>query len=100
MNDWSPLPEGMFVYDLNGVYRATLSLNAGKHDLKIAGKAWNEANFGASGPGTHLPLGQPLELVENDLSSNITVQIPIAGRYRFELDARKIRGLRLTCQAV
>jgi hypothetical protein len=100
MNGWSPLPEGRLVYDLNGVYRAALTLNAGEYELKIAGKKWYEANFGAAGSGTHLPLGRPIEVVENDLSSNLIVQIPNAGGYRFELDARKIGRFMLSCQVV
>jgi len=77
-----------------GIYSATIALEAGRAQFKIASKEWNKVIFGARFDENEIALGQPQRLEE--WGEDLLLDIETRGSSEFRLDARYPQGSTLT----
>jgi hypothetical protein len=89
MNDWTAPANAKFVYQNDGTYKVTLSLEAGDHEFKIGSKNWWDGNFGGHQDGLRIGVDEELELFRDPQSQNLHLDLSIASaEYTFIMDAR------------
>ncbi len=95
-NDWSTPDSAKLVYQRDGNYKLTLSLDAGSYEFKIGSTDWQQGNFGGRDYGLRVTIDEPLELLSNNLSHNLRLDVPApSAEYTFTLDARDFTKLLL-----
>lgn len=80
---WDATAANRMAYDGDGVYSVLLDVPAGTHIFKVAEANWSSPNLGSN---QTISIGGSLTLTQGS-NDNITITVPAAGQYRFELDA-------------
>ncbi|MCW8108863.1 pullulanase-type alpha-1,6-glucosidase [Alteromonas ponticola] len=84
MNGWGT--DNPLIYHGNGRYTVSRGLNEGSYNFKLASQDWSTVNIGVTTTGQEIVLNTPWDMVNGD-SHDVTVVIPYAGNYLFEIDA-------------
>ena len=89
MNNWTTPANARLVYQGDGNYKATLSLDHGSYKFKIGGTEWRDGNFGGRQEGLRITAGEQVELFRSDLSHDLYLDLPgaAAADYTFTVDA-------------
>lgn len=82
MNGWSE--NDAFSYDGSGIYLATVQVNAGVQEFKIASGDWSTVDFGGANSDA-LQIDTPTTLAKK--GSNLKLNFPRSGKYVFTLNA-------------
>lgn len=93
MNGWGETDS--LVYKGDGIYQATITLNADSYGFKIASSDWSTVNLGAPGTGGLVTEGETFTLLPGS-NDNLSINIAIDGTYIFELDASNLDAPTLT----
>ncbi|WP_323814095.1 alpha-1,6-glucosidase domain-containing protein [Cellvibrio sp. NN19] len=80
---WNAGSGNEMTYHGKGIYSLVLELEAKTYNFKVAAADWSEPNLGSSGQA--LVAGGSVALAAG--GGDMSVTIPVAGKYRFELDA-------------
>lgn len=80
---WDATAANRMSYDGDGIYSVLLDVPAGTHNFKVAEANWSNPNLGSN---QVIEIGGTITLTQGS-NDNITINVPTAGTYRFELDA-------------
>ncbi|WMS86951.1 alpha-1,6-glucosidase domain-containing protein [Pleionea litopenaei] len=78
---WDPVD--VLAYQGDSTYSIDIALAAGTYNFKFADANWGAINFGLNGDDNVMTLGEPKTLIYN--AGDITIDLPAAGTYRFEV---------------
>ena len=89
MNNWTTPANARLVYQGDGNYKATLSLDQDSYKFKIGGTEWGEGNFGGRQGGLRIKAGEQVELLRGGFSNDLYLDLPgaAAADYTFTVDA-------------
>jgi len=92
MNDWATPTTARLVYEGNGIYKATLSLDRDSYEFKIGSMDWKEGNFGGHQDGLRITVDAQVELFRDRLSHNFYLDLASASaaEYTFTVDASNL----------
>ncbi|MBM32919.1 MAG: pullulanase [Rheinheimera sp.] len=83
MNDWGE--NDAFNYAGAGIYSATLNINAGSYEFKVASGDWSAVNLGAGAAGNQVVVDTPIVIAPSN--DNLLLNIPSTSAYVFTLNA-------------
>lgn len=92
MNNWGI--QSRFVADGAGQYSASLVLAPGSHAFKVGSEDWRTIDFGGAGGSKALALGSATAL--HEAGSNLIIEVPRQGSYKFTLNTANPRAPVLT----
>jgi len=83
-----------FTYDGAGIYTATINIDQGNYEFKVASSDWSTVNMGAAAAGNQVVVGEPLVIAASN--DNLRIAIPKTSAYVFTLDANNASTPTLT----
>jgi len=83
-----------FTYDGAGIYSATINIDQGNYEFKVASSDWSTVNMGAAAAGNQVVVGEPLVIAASN--DNLRIAIPKTSAYVFTLDANNASAPTLT----
>ncbi len=83
MNDWGEADA--FNYAGAGIYSATLNINAGSYEFKVASSDWATVNLGAGAAGNQVIVDEPIVIEPSN--DNLRIDIASTSSYVFTLNA-------------
>ncbi|GGW60756.1 pullulanase-type alpha-1,6-glucosidase [Alishewanella tabrizica] len=83
-----------FTYDGAGIYTATINIDQGNYEFKVASSDWSTVNMGAAAAGNQVVVGEPLVIAASN--DNLRIAIPKTSAYVFTLDANNASAPTLT----
>ncbi|CAM5181219.1 alpha-1,6-glucosidase domain-containing protein [Alishewanella longhuensis] len=83
-----------FSYDGAGIYTATINIEEGSYEFKVASGDWATVNMGAAAAGNQVVVGQPLVIATSN--DNLRIDIAKTSSYVFTLDANNAEAPTLT----
>lgn len=92
MNNWGI--QSRLAADGVGQYSASLVLAAGLHEFKVGSEDWSTIDYGGAGVSKGLTLGSATSL--HEAGSNLIIEVPRQGRYKFTLNTTSPRAPVLT----
>ncbi len=73
MNDWKTIAP--FTYHGQGIYQASMPLDAGRYEFKIGAMNWGGDNYGGADPDVRVRPGTPVPIVRHEMSHNLVLDI-------------------------
>ncbi|KKO48352.1 pullulanase [Arsukibacterium sp. MJ3] len=83
MNGWGE--SDAFNYAGAGIYNATLNINAGSYEFKVASADWSSVNLGAGSAGNQVVVDTPIVIAPSN--DNLRIDIATSSAYVFTLNA-------------
>ncbi|WJG07889.1 alpha-1,6-glucosidase domain-containing protein [Aliiglaciecola sp. LCG003] len=96
INGWGEVDA--VVYDGNGGYSVDIAIDAGSYEFKVASADWSTVNLGGSEDATNVPLDTEVQLAQG--GSNLLLDIPATGTYRFAITGPDPSKAKVTISAV